>query len=370
MHVSDIIKKRGINKIYYFHTDHFEPFTGGDRVNDIKGIRNFVKRTKSFKHSKKMSLFVVIPYGRMLGTNNRKDLEIFSFNDDLVSFFIKNNSAQKVKEYIKILYESGHDIHIHVHHERWTSNNLNISKFSKSDIPLRKYVLGEGEKNDGIRLKNHLGLCVDFIKDIIPNFNSWGFVHGCWALNASDPEICKINDEIVILKEAGCIGDFSFPAGRGHCDPKIESPFTINPIVAPRSYDNPKSRQRVIGKDPGAFDKDRFLVWSSKIKHRHTSLDYYSDAIKKNLSDPNLIVNNWIKHSPVINGNLFIKTHSHSMDLRYWKNYDNPIIPITSPNVNKAFANLKNTCNKTGVSLEFISVREAVSLLKKIDKVK
>jgi hypothetical protein len=364
----DIIKKRGIKKIYYFHVDHFEPFTGGSRVDNISGIRNFIKRTKSFNHSKKMSLFIPIPYGRILGTDNVSDAEVFSFDNDLVSFYIKNSSAQKTKESIKMLYENGYDIHIHIHHERWTSNDLDISKFSELDLPMRRYVLNDGKTNDSVRFKNHLELCLDFIKDIIPDFNSWGFVHGCWALNASDPEICNIDDEIIILKNAGCIGDFSFPAGRKRCDPEIESPFTIKPIAAKRSYDKPASKQRVVGKDLGAFNKDRFLIWSSKIKHRHTSLDYYSDAIKKNLSNPNLIINNWLENAPVIDGNLFIKTHSHSMDLRYWENYNDPIIPITSTNINKAFAILNNICNKTKTTLEFSNVREVLSILKSMDK--
>lgn len=364
----NIIKKRKINKIYYLHADHFEPFTGGSRVSDVAGVRSFVKRTQSFDHSKKMGLFVVVPFGRMLGTDGQKDSEVFSFDNDSVSFFIKNDSAKKVKEYIKILYESGYDIHVHVHHERWTSNDLAMSRFSSSDIPLRKYVLNEGSGNDSARFENHLSLCTDFIKGVIPDFKSWGFVHGCWALNASDPEICKIKDEIVILKKAGCIGDFSFPAGRGRCNPKIESPFTIRPIVAERSYDNLKSNQKVIGDDAEAFGEDRFLIWSSKIKHGNASLDYYSDSIKKNLSDPMLIVKAWIDQSPVIDGNLFIKTHSHSMDLRYWLNYNNPDLPITSRNICDAFTILNNICDVTGASLEISSIRDVVSALRRLDR--
>ena len=52
--------------------------------------------------------------------------------------------------------------------------------------------------------------------------------------------------------EKGCFGDFSFPAGRPHCDPLLKAPFTVLPLDAERSYDMAEARPLMVGKGQGA----------------------------------------------------------------------------------------------------------------------
>ena len=47
-----------------------------------------------------------------------------------------------------------------------------------------------------------------------PPRQSFGFIHGDWALNNSRRgELCGVNDEITILRELGCWADFTMPSG-------------------------------------------------------------------------------------------------------------------------------------------------------------
>jgi len=46
---------------------------------------------------------------------------------------------------------------------------------------------------------------------------AWGFVHGNWALDNSEPDgsNCGINNELIVLKEEGCYADFTLPSAPG-----------------------------------------------------------------------------------------------------------------------------------------------------------
>jgi hypothetical protein len=70
---------------------------------------------------------------------------------------------------------------------------------------------------------------------------TFGFVHGNWALDNARPDgkWCGVNNEITILREAGCYADFTLPAA-----PDASQTRTVNSIYyavddpdLPRSHD-------------------------------------------------------------------------------------------------------------------------------------
>ena len=72
----------------------------------------------------------------------------------------------------------------------------------------------------------------------------YGFVHGNWALDNSDPEgaWCGLNNEITILNETGCYADFTLPSA-----PSPTQTRTINSIYyAIDDPEKPKSHDRGI----------------------------------------------------------------------------------------------------------------------------
>jgi hypothetical protein len=181
--------------------------------------------------------------------------------------------------------------------------------------PVRAAYLARPEARalDGLRLECAIEQWLDSARcefDYVPS--RWFFVHGLWALNASDSEGCNIPDEIGRLMKWGCRGDFTFPAGRPHCDPRFEAPYLCTPAVGPKSYDSESAEAEFAwGNRAGAAAK--FFVWSSPIKASASSLDWGDRGVSKRLSDPEPLAREIIERSFRWDGVLFIKTHAHSM---------------------------------------------------------
>jgi hypothetical protein len=69
----------------------------------------------------------------------------------------------------------------------------------------------------------------------------YGFVHGNWALDNSDPQgrHCGVRNELRILRETGCYADFTLPSA-----PVRTQTRTINSLYYARGTDEPKSHDR------------------------------------------------------------------------------------------------------------------------------
>jgi len=68
---------------------------------------------------------------------------------------------------------------------------------------------------------------------------AFGFIHGKWSLdNSRGDAFCGVNNELRVLKEAGCYADFTFPAWGRMQPSKVNSIYyaTDDPSV-PKSYD-------------------------------------------------------------------------------------------------------------------------------------
>jgi hypothetical protein len=72
----------------------------------------------------------------------------------------------------------------------------------------------------------------------------FAFIHGNWALDnsrcgESGDEFCGVNDEISLLKSAGCYADFTFPSLKSVAQPKrVNSIFyCVDDPERPKSYD-------------------------------------------------------------------------------------------------------------------------------------
>jgi hypothetical protein len=129
----------------------------------------------------------------------------------------------------------------------------------------------------------------------------WAFVHGMWALNGSDRTVCQIDIEMEILMEHGCWGDFTFPAGRRHCDPKLlGQPYTCRPFKAPKAYDDPRGEPIAMDVGAGAIRDDRFLIWNSRAKHNVCSLGCYDASDLSRVKQADQIAFSWLTNCPVI----------------------------------------------------------------------
>ena len=70
---------------------------------------------------------------------------------------------------------------------------------------------------------------------------AFGFVHGNWALDNSRPDgrWCGVNNELDVLREAGCYADFTFPSVPSPTQPGRSTASTTRSTIPkrPRSHD-------------------------------------------------------------------------------------------------------------------------------------
>jgi len=298
MLTNEIVKSRGIERIVHFHCDHWEmDWWAANRT------RESLQPYLEAMDPSRLSAFVRAPVTISLDTNSYTDRMVFGWSGHYDVF----------RTALAAMRSMDVDIHLHVHHESWTKSDWPERRCPEYMRPIHDYAC-ETQKFDDIRLLKKLAMGRTFLR----LENNWGFVHGCWALQGGDPEVCQISNELRLLHSEGCLGDFSFPAGRRHCDPKIKIPYTVDLIDAIRGYDLQAARPLPTD-HPNAWDGDRFLIWSCDRKSGWgSSLDYKSTAIRMAIEDTQTAARYLETDVPVIGGTAYIKTHAHSMDQFYW----------------------------------------------------
>jgi hypothetical protein len=322
-----------------------------------------------YDHSKKMSLF----YRPTFTVRINKDEEgrRFAVDEDFVSFYWNKNTNKSMEFLSRIDRESKFGFGLHVHHEQFTECD-SMSKKTKI-----LFIQNNNNYNmDRARFRLYLNRCKEFMREAISpetvehdQFTSggWLFVHGKWGLNCSDLRVCRMEDEIQLLKLHGCDGDFSFPAGRRHCDPYIKTPFTATPARGFRIYDYSPSEAKPIHSKSNVMSEDRFFIWNSKLEHPASSLDAGPVALWDPSTGPADYLNSLLRKSVKIGDTLFIKTYAHSMEKRLEGDLECPY-PMAHPDVLKMFDTLETLCAKNNVELNYVTASEVYNIFKKIDE--
>lgn len=361
--LADVLKRRGCRSVCYFHADHFEPWSTRIDQDSARAIERMAAQARVSAYARRLSLFynVFVPYRLAAGGSEATESCV---PGDGVAFAQRSPRQEAMaRDAIRPLVHDGHEIHLHVHHEFWTQNS------SHFDTPVSRWVNEHSNAHaDAARLDLHFQLCKDAIaREIGMPFERWAFVHGNWALNASDPSICRITGEMAMIAKHGGYGDFSFPAGRAHCDPKIEAPFTCLPLDHVRAYDDPRADPRAIELDSKVMRPERFFIWNSPIKASHTSLDYYSAANRKLFQNPERVLGAWLGTSVCLGDTLFIKTHAHSMKGEYRLAEPDSLIPHGYPAIVAIFDGLSRVCERADVELRLLTVNEVYDLVAAFD---
>lgn len=365
--LADLLKSRGCEAVCYFHTDHFEPWSTSIDDTSARAVERMAEMARASPYARKLSLFysVFVPY-RLQVDGPAESGDVRVSNDGVVFGARSARQEELARDVIRRLVATdGHEMHLHVHHEFWTRNG------SHFDHPVSRWVNDSSTPEaDRDRLDLHFRLCKEAIaREIGAPLERWAFIHGNWALNASDPLICQVSNEMATIMRHGGFGDFSFPAGRGYCDPKLETPFTCLPLDAPRAYDDPQADPRPIGTGTRVLRPGRFLIWNSPIKSSHSSLDYYSASNRALFKSPERVVATWLTKSVCLGQKLFIKTHAHSMKWEYQLSEPDTVIPHCYPDVSAIFECLARVCDRAGIELRLHTVNEIVGILGDIDGV-
>ena len=362
--LADILKMRDCEAVCYFHTDHFEPWSYEIDPSSARAVERMATQSSSSPHASRLSLFysVFIPYDLAGDTPGAHGEEERAPGDNVI--FVGRSPEQEdlVRGVIgPLIGADKHEMHLHVHHEWWTRNHSDL------DSEVSRLVNAHSTAAlDDARLELFFRLAKQAIsREIGAPFERWGFIHGNWALNASDPLICHVSNELAMIMRHGGFGDFTFPAGRSYCDPELRTPFTCLPIDLPRAYDDARADPRPIGDGTGVMRSDRFFIWNAPIRSVDVSLDYFSEPDR--FATPERVVATWLRNSVSLGGRLFIKTHAHSMNVQYRLREPDGLIPHCYPDIVKVFECLERVCDRAGVELRYQTVNEVVGFLAECD---
>ena len=341
----------GIKQVLHLHCEHFEPFRRDMSHNMMakEHVAHWVQEAKKRPFAARSAVFYstqrfcVIPQSSKPSVTDGGRWGAYLSEDDPF-WFVLSSMADQDEEVLAHLDQEHMDIQVHIHHEHWSSGPVTKTEPTP-------YL-------DGMRLSLYLSLYLDYLKHTCSKpFDQWAFVHGCWALNASDTEICQITDEIEILRRHGCVADFTFPAGRHWCDPDEPSPYTIDSCTMAAGYRATRAHPRRVGPGSGAFDGNRFLIWSTSAPYHLASVEGFHEY------EPSQLVHGWLSECPVIDGTLLIKTHCHSMWWEYWKGPRDTNTPLLQDHTAKVFDML----HATKVPVEHVNATEMISRLRRID---
>ena len=359
--LSEILRRRGVDRIAYFHTDHFEPWRIlRDRPQDsydpsnADDVLTFVEKTSQLWYAKRLSLFYWPSIGRVIGEREGT----LRVPGDSFGLIPRNDQqAATCRRAMHGVAASEHEIQLHFHHEYITPNAKYCFQYPDHAA---YFVNPENSRFHSARYDLALQLTLDQVRgDSGIALPEWFFVHGMWALNASDLDVCTITDEIERMMKLGCRGDFTFPAGRSHCDPSTyREPTLVKPVTAVKGYDSPAARAEPAWSAGAATAKDRFFIWADPVPTTDESIDYYSSAFDGKTEDTPAWAARLLEASFVVGGTLYFKTHAHSMFHSYFADVAVPIHPHEHPAVQALFDLIGEAASAAGCSFDLVTVSE------------
>jgi hypothetical protein len=147
---------------------------------------------------------------------------------------------------------------------------------------------------------------------------AFGFIHGNFDLdNSTGPEQCGVNNELHLLHELGCFGDFSFPSV--YLD---SQPPSVNTIYAAQDDGRPKSYARALplrALDDGRADLLIFegpLIFAPTLNARRLFLDLDDGDIHPAKPASTWRAARWVRadvHVPERPDWIFIKLFTHGI---------------------------------------------------------
>lgn len=360
--LADRFRRKDISSLVYFHTDHFEPWRAIDGApaigpRSVEAVHEFCRATERIDFARRLTLF----YKPHVSYALRRDRDLLRVDPvDLVGFAERSKAQEQYgREAMgEVVKTSTHDIQLHLHHEHYTATRRHTGHEAKAWFasPL-------GKSFDAQRLELAIRLSLQAIaSETGRSMACWFFVHGQWALNASDNMSCTITNEIEILQRNGCRGDFTFPADYQHANPRISAPYFCRPFDAPKGYDHPSAEPEIAcGNAPAAITK--FFIWASPTKARQCSLDYMFASNRQHMENTERAAKELIDHAYVGDGRLYIKTHAHSMARRYFEHTRIPVFPHQHPAIQTLLGVVFDAAIQAGISVEFHTVPEVYDLL-------
>jgi hypothetical protein len=304
--------------------DHFEPFHRTDRDGALRRMdewqKNFTKFTKEFR-------------------------DVDGAPPKQTFFYPIEQYDQEVLDRLAALCgETGSEVELQLHHHDDNAANLAV-------------VLKEGV--DRYRSHGLLGSGPDGVA-------RFGFVHGNWALDNSDPcgANCGVHRELEVLKAAGCYADFTMPSA-----PHPAQTRMVNAIYYARQTDRPKSHDHGIPAQVGRTialrdERDQLLCVQGPLapnfSHRKWGvIPRLENAELSGVNPPTLErFRLWTRQAVCVRERpnwVFVKLHTHAGLERN--------MPAFFGEPARRFHEALASSLPDGIRLHYVSARETVNLI-------
>jgi len=200
---------------------------------------------------------------------------------------------------------------------------------------------------------------------------TFGFIHGKWSLdNSRGPAHCGVNNEITVLREAGCYADFTFPAW-GRMQPrKVNSIYyAADDPQAPKSYDTgsdvavgmPQSGDLMLITGPGR--RSGVPASLARIPGLARAADRLlgTCAVEAHLPPWPGRVERWVRAGVHVRGRpewVFVKVHAHGAVPANFSAY----FDSAAATLHECLARMCR--GETGWRLHYVTAREAYNIVK------
>jgi tetratricopeptide (TPR) repeat protein len=355
----DALKSAEVSEFVVFHTDHFEPWGMRFEEWQLARCENFARCIAQHDYTRKLTLFYR-PDTPFLMRSDAEDSHALSVGSEPGAFGVvapgrQPSQQRRITEAMAPLSEATDiEFHLHLHHE-----DLIPCAESWGEMPIQvaRHIPKKFHNN---LLEFHVRANLNQLaRDTSVHLEQWATIHGRWALNGSDRNVCTIDDELSRLQRLGCWGDFTFPAGRYHCTPRWNEPFSLRPTTASKAYDRLNADVRALSHTSRDmfWEQGRFFIWSMPVPYAAASLDGSRSNTTSEYYDVSTALLSWISQGIRVNGALIIKTHAHSMAVERTNNGEY-VFPHFEPRNQRLFATLERICERADVSLRYAKVSE------------
>jgi len=359
--LAERLRRREVSRLAYFHTDHFEPWRALGTAaaigpESVQAVHDFCRAVQGVDFARRLTLFYKPYVGYAL---RRGDELLRAAPEDLVGFRPRTERQEHFGRQAmwEVATTTGHDIQLHIHHERFTATTRHVDPEA-----IAWFASPPGRGLDAARLELAIRLSREAIaRETGRASERWFFVHGQWALNASDHRSCRITNEIEVLLRNGCAGDFTFPADYAHVNPRLEVPYFCRPIDEAKGYDRPEAKPEIACGNRRAAN-DKFFIWASPATARQCSLDYMFGPVRRHLGNVEKAALQLVEMAYVGDRRLYIKTHAHSMNAAYFQD-GIPLFPHLYPATRNVLGSIFEAADRAGIAVEFPTVPEVYDVL-------
>jgi hypothetical protein len=315
----------GVTHVMFCFVDHYEPLAAG--ADDKLGMQRVDRWVRDYR---KVA-------GAFRDADGRHPSHSF--------FYPEEEYRHEFLDAVGDLCRDGFgEVEIHLHHDHDTPAGLTdkLSRFTTT-------------------LKERHGLLPAAIDGKIP----FAFIHGNWALDNSrgDGRWCGINNELIVLREAGCYADFTLPSA-----PSDTQTSTINAIYyAKDDPSRPKSHDTGVEMRVGGSASGDLLIFQGPLAlhWRHRKFGIWPRIENSDIAPNDIPIEDrvplWVRQHIHVAGRpewLFIKVHTHGA---IEENADY----LFGGELERLFKSLDQQCNDgTKYALHYVSAREAYNMAK------